>query len=145
MLDKLPQVLADKIMPEPMSGCWLWVGGQIGGYGSLYWNGKSQRAHRVIYAFFRGEIPDGLVMDHLCRLPACVNPDHLEPVTDKINTQRGLHGVLRTQCSKGHPYGDVPKIDKRGQRVCVHCARVAKRKYKKKIRLLAKSRTQEGK
>ncbi len=77
---------ADKIMPEPNSGCWFWLGALSRGYGSL----KNARAHRVAYEMTIGPIPEGLVIDHLCRVTSCVNPDHLEAVTQAENVRRGL-------------------------------------------------------
>jgi hypothetical protein len=72
-------------------GCWLWKTGFNGyGYGSYYAAGKSVLAHRYVYEILVGPIPDGTEMDHLCRRPACVNPDHLEPVTHQVNVVRGV-------------------------------------------------------
>ena len=65
-------------------GCWLWVGPQVNGYGRH----KHQPAHRLVYQLMVGEIPDGLVLDHLCSTRSCVYPDHLEPVTFGENVSR---------------------------------------------------------
>ena len=82
--------LLNKISPEPNSGCWLYLGAlQPNGYARITFNGKTARAHRVSYLIFRGEIPDGLEIDHLCRVRCCVNPDHLEVVSRSINVRRG--------------------------------------------------------
>lgn len=74
------------------SGCWEWPGNQRGGYGRIETKvaGKRRRpaAHRVFYEEFVGPIPDGLSIDHLCRNRACVNPDHLEPVSMRENLLR---------------------------------------------------------
>lgn len=75
--------------------CWLWNGYKDkDGYGifSTFVMGKAQaeRVHRLVYRHHKGEIPEGLVLDHLCRTRHCVNPDHLEPVTILENTQRGV-------------------------------------------------------
>jgi hypothetical protein len=73
--------------------CWLWnrVRFYETGYGMLYERGSGmpQLAHRVFYQHYKGNIPLGLSLDHLCRQPACVNPGHLEPVTIAVNRQRG--------------------------------------------------------
>jgi hypothetical protein len=92
------------------SGCWLWTACKSErGYGRIGVGGKALRAHRVAYEIFVGPIPDGLCLDHLCRNTSCVNPEHLEPVTCKVNVQRGMAGQnkreaakARTHCLLGH-------------------------------------------
>lgn len=70
-------------------GCWLWTGGKTtAGYGSFKYDGHSGYAHRYAYEVMVGEIPDGLELDHLCRVRNCVNPEHLDPVTPSVNKQR---------------------------------------------------------
>jgi len=82
--------LLNKISPEPNSGCWLYLGAlQRNGYARIRFNGKTVIAHRVSYTIFKGEIPAGLELDHLCRVRCCVNPDHLEVVSRSINVSRG--------------------------------------------------------
>ena len=91
-----------KIMPES-SGCWIWIGcTNAGGYGQVRMSGRTKTAHRVIYELLRGAIPEGLDLDHLCRTRACVNPQHLEPVTRQINLLRGERATP-THCKAGHP------------------------------------------
>jgi hypothetical protein len=78
--------------------CWIWTAGtSAAGYG-LFGSGEQGKmvyAHRTAYQFEAGPIPDGLELDHLCRNPRCVNPDHLEPVTHQENCKRGKRGMLR--------------------------------------------------
>ena len=69
-------------------GCWLWTGALTRDYGSFWLDGNQRPAHRYSYELLRGPIPDGLQMDHLCRVKHCVNPDHLDPVTPATNLRR---------------------------------------------------------
>lgn len=92
---------------EKTDTCWLWTGSLAsGGYGSFNYKYKHYRAHRLSYEQIRGEIPKGLVLDHLCRVRSCVNPDHLEAVTHRVNILRGIGGsavnAKKTHCKNGH-------------------------------------------
>ena len=70
--------------------CLAWIGAKgSNGYGLITFYGRVISAHKVAWLLEKGEIPKGLVLDHLCRNRACVNPDHLEPVTQQINVNRG--------------------------------------------------------
>ena len=83
----------DKVQCEPNSGCWIWVGNRNErGYGCMKVRGRQMKAHRVSWMAYRGKIPDGLQIDHLCRVRLCVNPDHMEVVTCKENIRRGNTG-----------------------------------------------------
>ena len=80
-----------KWTPEPNTGCWLWTGAtDRKGYGQFRSKGAHVKAHRWSYERLVGPIPEGLQIDHLCRVPGCVNPEHLEPVTHRENQVRGL-------------------------------------------------------
>lgn len=79
-----------KVNKEAPNGCWEWMAGLYpNGYGQ-FWAGKQVRAHRWSYEQARGEIPEGLQIDHLCRNKICVNPDHLEAVSQLENIRRGV-------------------------------------------------------
>ena len=82
MHENITERFMDKISPEPNSGCWLWDAAQTSaGYGVMTIDSKQYYAHRLSYENFKGPIPLGLQIDHLCRVPCCVNPDHLDIVT----------------------------------------------------------------
>jgi hypothetical protein len=76
--------------PEPNTGCWLWMGTveRRCGYPQIWYEGTNCLAHRIAYELYVGPIPDGLVLDHLCRVRSCVNPKHLEAVTAAVNNAR---------------------------------------------------------
>ena len=77
-------------VPEPMTGCLLWLKAIEGGYGRFWADGKTHIAHRWYYEKIKGPVSPGLVLDHLCRQRSCVNPEHLEPVTFLENLVRGI-------------------------------------------------------
>src|SRR5690606_26252710 len=98
------------------------------GYGRIVVGGKQRPAHRVSYEHFVGPIPDGLLLDHLCRVRCCINPAHLEPVTSGENTRRGFVGSERHEtCKRGHDLSQTAATRKDGSRFCRVCANEAKR------------------
>lgn len=131
-----PQIpLADRLhsgIRVSEAGCWEWTKGTgAGGYGriSVRMDGYSLicYTHRVSWELHEGPIPEGLVIDHLCRNPLCCNPAHLEPVTQRINLLRGetfqAANILKTHCSYGHAFTDEnTRRVARGRR-CKTCER----------------------
>jgi hypothetical protein len=112
------------------SGCWLWTGAlDRKGYGRFRLAGAAVPAHRAAHVLFIGEIPTRFVIDHLCRNPRCVNPAHLEAVTNRTNVIRGLsaaanrrRGDRTTHCPRGHEYtADNTRLSSKGWRVCRQC------------------------
>lgn len=139
LLDYLEQ----RIERDPNSGCWLWSG-RIAwtGYGMAKHRDVGQSktarvAHRVAYETLVGPVPDGLVLDHLCRTRSCVNPAHLEPVTHAENVYRG-EGIAainrkKTKCHRGHLLaGSNLSINVAGARVCRRCAADAQQRYRER-------------
>ena len=124
----------DKVyMPPCQDDCWTWHGSTNGvGYGRF--TPKSPTlvySHRYAYETMVGPIPQGLELDHLCRNRACVNPSHLEPVTHRENTVRGLapsinraRMLAKTHCRHGHPWDAENTIYTTRQRKCRACLRV---------------------
>lgn len=118
-------------------GCWLWKGYVAkDGYTRFKVNRQSIPAHRFSYELARGPIPDGLELDHLCRIRHCVNPEHLEAVTHQENQRRGLRGELLTHCPRNHEYtAENTYYPPRGVRVCRMCKTAENRAYKARKRL----------
>jgi hypothetical protein len=119
---------ADKIALTD-AGCLLWLGGvTLGGYGvfaELANRGSEEKsmAHRWSWEYHVGPIPEGLDIDHLCRIRACVNPDHLEPVTRQENIRRAA--AVKTHCPSGHEYAPANTYVRPGtvHRKCRACSR----------------------
>lgn len=118
----------DRVSPEPNSGCWLWTGANITlGYGKFSPTQKRNQfvyAHRFAYETFIGPIADNMVIDHLCRVRCCVNPEHLEVVTRGENVRRGhapVHVARRNgTCVRGHEL-DASNTIGRGKPRCRTC------------------------
>lgn len=117
-------------LPEPNTGCWLWEGEiDKGGYGRLL--GRS--AHQLLYFLHTGIKSDHKrVLDHRCRMRSCINPDHLELVTQKENVSRGNTGQYqrdKTHCPQWHAYDEENTTWKKGRRhrQCRQCGRERQR------------------
>lgn len=115
--------LLDKTVFNTETGCWEWTASQTpGGYASFPVPGLASTAHRAAYLLMAGPIPAGLHLDHICRNKLCVNPDHLEPVTQAENNRRA--GAARTRCSQGHEYTPANTYRRsNGSRDCRACNR----------------------
>lgn len=129
-LTPFPDYFMEKVAVAP-DGCWLWQGRQNrNGYGRLYVRGSGgdQMAHRYAYTAAVGLIPEGYQLDHLCRVRHCVNPEHLEPVTQRENLLRGetvtAQSAAAEACPAGHSYsGDNLYVNRKGHRYCRTCHR----------------------
>ena len=120
------QNIADKLKRYSTlapSGCIEWTAGKdTGGYGRIYISAVAHPAHRVAYEFAKGAIPEGLHIDHLCKNRKCINPDHLEAVTQAENTRRGCEKEF---CIRGHRMEPSNcHYPKEGGRRCLACVRM---------------------
>ena len=116
-------------------GCWVWTK-SLGrdGYAKVMVKHRRHIAHRLSYETFNGPIPEGLVIDHLCRNRACVNPEHLRATTQRENVLcgegRAAVNARKTHCPSGHPYsGDNLRV-RPGMygRVCKACHRINRKR-----------------
>lgn len=129
-----------KVDKDAPGGCWLWTAGQSpDGYGKFSLHSRSTPAHRLAYELLRGPIPDGLYLDHLCRVRRCVNPAHLEPVTHRENILRGdtlpAANARKTHCPAGHPYDTENTIrEADGRRRCRVCVRDTRKRSRARRR-----------
>lgn len=126
-------------IPEPNSGCWLWIGTiERFGHGRIEQDGKSYMAHRVVYELERGTIPGGLPLDHRCRNPHCVNPWHLEAVPQRVNVLRGegiaAKRAAQTHCVSGHEFTLDNTYLLRGRyRFCRACGNRRNREHRARL------------
>jgi hypothetical protein len=119
----------EKVIVGEGSECWPWIASRHpGGYGMFRVGNRPHHAHVVAYNLAVGPVPEGLQIDHLCRVRHCVNPTHLEAVTQRVNIMRGngcpaLH-ARQTQCLRGHPFDEANTYRRsRNQRECRLCNR----------------------
>jgi hypothetical protein len=135
-------VKVDKNGPVPeyrpeLGPCWIWKGATSArGYGN-FGNQPKKISHRIAYELMVGAIPEGTEIDHLCRVRACCNPKHLEPVTRKVNQLRGLSptglNAAKDQCVNEHPFDEInTRITPKGRRDCRACCRERVRKVRAK-------------
>ena len=135
MTERDVERFASKYLPVTESGCWVWIGHcNKAGYGAIQMRDGLKRAHKVIWEHLNGVVPQGLELDHLCRVRCCVNPDHLEAVTHDENMKRSIYGI-RTHCEKGHEF-TVSNTYYRvgGGRRCRECSRTYLKEYKREKR-----------
>ena len=129
----IPTPEAERFWPKvQVTGfCWIWTASLTrDGYGKFSLAGGGWgMAHRWAYEELVGPIPEALVIDHLCRIRNCVNPDHLEPVTPALNAGRSVP-ANKTHCKSGHPLsGANLSFYGRGGRRCLACCRESTRRY----------------
>ena len=134
-------------------GCWEWTGSKLRGYGriSVKFEGHGRRlfyTHRLVYETLMSPIPDGLVIDHLCRNPACANAyDHLDVVTPAENAWRGAGHGTEVECPEGHPYDDANtywRPDGKG-RDCQVCKTTARDAWRARSTVVVSARDERAK
>ena len=124
-----------------LDGCWAWKGGHNAlGYAQFNGGpGRTKAAHRWLWEQLNVRLPRCLVLDHLCRNPSCINPDHLEPVTNAENVRRGVprnQNMNKQICNAGHPFTPENTYTySDGRRLCRECGRAASRETKRRKRL----------
>lgn len=121
----------DKVEVQP-NGCWNYNDTLTARYSRFKEHGKNRiQGHNFAYEINKGKIPNGLQLDHLCRNRKCVNPDHLEPVTPRINVLRSTSiiaiNAIKTHCPKGHPLSGYNLYSYKNRRHCRTCRRENKR------------------
>jgi hypothetical protein len=134
MNGRAPRPIAERILASVVtttSGCWEWQKVRQAGYGRIWVGSRSDGtrrpalAHRAAYEAFVGPIPDGLVLDHLCRNPPCCNPEHLEAVPQRTNVLRGVAPpavqAKQTHCKRGHAFTPENTYINKGKRYCRIC------------------------
>ena len=115
--------------------CWEWTGAKWKGYGTVTIKGKRWKTHRLAYTIRNGVIPNGLVVDHKCFNPSCVNPNHLRLLTKLENTLLENRKPV-TYCRKGHEYTlkNTSIRKENGARICIKCNREYHRLYAREYR-----------
>ena len=103
-LPLMMRVAARIDLPNGQSGCWQWREPTANGYGVIHFQGRRWLAHRAVYEYSNGPVPQGLELDHVCKNKACCNPAHLEPVTHAENNRRGWADKRKTHCKRGHEF-----------------------------------------
>ena len=137
---RLPSRFWEKVRETP--SCWLWTGRTTGyGYGSYWLDGHNRPAHRVAHEALVGPIAEGQYPDHVCRRKTCVNPAHIEVVSGRENTLRGVGptaaNAVKDRCPSGHaltPDNLVPASLKKGWRSCLTCQRRRHQEYKRRVK-----------
>lgn len=145
--------IEDAIIPVPESGCWLWTKRtDRGGYGWIKIDGIHRAAHRVVWEFYNGPIPNGMKACHKCDTPLCVNPNHIflgsqgDNLRDMFGkgrwkTKRVVGDRSAKSCTKGHGQDTWRVMDEFGGGRCLTCERIRdKDRYRKKMnRILSES------
>lgn len=134
---------SDRVLDRCVAGpgaCVIWTGARTPkGYGQINVEHRRAAVHRIVYEAFKGAIPDGLEIDHLCRVRNCVNPHHLEAVTHAENNRRSAAAIpQRTHCPLGHELVGQNIFCRKGRRPeCRTCRNATKRAWRRRQREMA--------
>lgn len=124
--DPIVRVLR-RLDTSDLDSCWLWPGWKNeAGYGMVHGAERDHMVHRVVFEHFVGPVPEGLVLDHLCRVKGCVNYSHVEPVAQRTNVLRGeglpAENAVKDACKHGHEFTpENTRVRKDGSRLCRAC------------------------
>lgn len=127
----------EQVRVDDASGCWVWQGFKdVQGYGRFKCAGRTVLAHRMAYALFVGDT-EGILLDHVCCNPSCVNPQHLRPLSKRENTLRGVapsaQNARKGKCVRGHPFdSENTYYTPTGSRQCRRCGAARSRAYKER-------------
>lgn len=130
--DTLEQRLLRRV--QKGADCWIWAGRILATYGVMWFHYERLWAHRVSYLVYKGPIPEGMLIDHMCRNRLCVNPDHLRVVTPRQNSIENsvslpALNVVKTHCKHGHEFTELNTYRHNGKRQCRRCGLDAVRRY----------------
>lgn len=138
MMGSLRDRVLSQLIVEPATGCLLWTGSiNSAGYGQVGTPEGTKLVHRLMHEWFTGPIPDGLQIDHLCRVRHCAAPAHLEAVTASLNLLRGYSWQrAKTHCKQGHPFDDANtywRASAPHMRACRACVRESQRRHRARL------------
>ena len=132
-IESIAPRIFERSVAIPFAGCWVWTAGvNSNGYGSMTVHGKPVGAHRASYMAFKGKVPNGLDIHHICDNRLCVNPDHLEAVTHSENIKAQKPRKRKSECTNGHALTIDNVYEWNGNRSCRICRSGAWKRYKEK-------------
>lgn len=137
---KCPDINRILVKVEIIESCWIWNGvPSTSGYGKISIENTPKYTHRVMFEYYYGQICPDLQIDHLCKNKLCVNPIHLEQVSQKTNILRSecpsAINARKTHCKRGHEFNDTNTAIVKNRRVCRSCRRMRLQMWRKNIAL----------
>lgn len=125
MIETAKEIILRMSIPEPNSGCWLWLYSDRKGYGQVVYSNRKMNAHRLSYESFIGPIPEDMQLHHVCDIKLCVNPDHLQIVDQSEHSKITWDKRTKiTHCPHGHEYtAENTRYNSRWAKTCIQCIR----------------------